>query len=67
MSSLYLSVSAFDVLDQIHYSVSCRELDPDAAEGKGWQMLASGTIQGTGETDHREWARDVLVACLEDL
>lgn len=62
-----LATSAYDVMDQVHVTVVLRETQDGAGQSSHWTRLVSTTLEGTGETDPREWARDALVAALEAL
>lgn len=62
-----LHLNAYDVLDRVVYNVRMTGLEEGAATGETWTTIAHGTIAGTGESDHREWARDALIAALETI
>lgn len=60
-------VTAYDMLDQVTV-VLCVYSTADQVEGGSQLVLQRGTtVQGTGELDPTEWARDALVAALETL
>lgn len=61
-----MSMTAYDLMGDVHMVLRVTEQD-----GKEDPLVVScevrDTMPGTGEPDAREWARDVLVALLEDL
>lgn len=60
-----LYLSAYDIMDQVHVRVSLFD-DHDIAEGAAERVAEFAVdVQGTGESDPWQWARDVLVAALE--
>lgn len=60
-------VTAYDMLDQVCVSVTVFQLREDDPSANGLVVSCSTTVQGTGESSPREWARDALVAALEIL
>jgi len=67
MSQLFISLDAYDVMDQVFITLRVRCTTPDRTEAIETLLHSSTTIPGTGETDPREWARDALVGALEAL
>ncbi len=62
------TVTAFDVLDQVWVVVSLRGSDGVSTDRSALLGLQrQTTVQGTGETDPREWLRDALIAAIETL
>lgn len=62
-----LRANAYDLLDRVTCTVSVRgsdDLGPAPAE---WVVIAATTVEGTGEDDVHQWARDALIALLEAL
>jgi hypothetical protein len=61
-----MTVTAYDVMGDVHLVLRVTEQD-----GKGAPLTCPceilDTVRGSGEPDVREWARDALVALLEDL
>lgn len=66
MAFTQAAVHAFDCLGTVHIAVTVHQ-----SEGHGdpnsLVLQQSTTVEGTGETDPREWLRDALVAMLEAL
>lgn len=62
-----MTVRAFDVMGEVFVGVSLRgtenQIDAPTVEVLRLQTF----VVGTGEPDPREWARDALVAALEEL
>lgn len=58
---------AYDCLDHVNLNVILRVHEDDPAIEPSWIPMASTVIQGTGETDRREWVQDALIALLEAL
>ncbi len=67
MSRFEMRCIAYDVLDQVHVAISFREQNDALDHHATWDALVVTTIQGTGETDRREWVQDALIAALEAL
>lgn len=59
-----LHLSAWDVMDRVHVSMS---LFDDQDDSSARVIELSEELQGTGESDPWEWARDALVAALEGI
>jgi len=60
-----LSVQAYDVMDQVWLAVVLRG-EPAIGESRPpLRVSIQGSIQGTGELDAHQWARDALVGALE--
>lgn len=66
MTMFQASVMTFDCLDQVHVAVQVREMT-EHGEANPTVLQVTTTVQGTGETDPRDWIRDALVAALEAL
>jgi hypothetical protein len=60
-------MTAFDMLDQVHVALVVFATDDYPGAPTVRVVQSSTTVQGTGESDPYQWARDALVACLEDL
>lgn len=61
------TVNAYDVLSTVHVKLIVREY-PDAESASPRTVLeCTTTVQGTGETDPRQWIVDALVGLLEDI
>lgn len=62
-----MRLTAYDMLDSVVCSLVL--LSTEQPDPIRWETVLSTatTIQGTGESDPREWARDALVATLEAL
>jgi hypothetical protein len=58
-------ITAYDTLDHIVIAavVLAAGNQPQASTEVVWRHLE--TLQGVGETDPRQWLRDILVAALE--
>lgn len=65
MSSTHVSMYAYDLLDRVQITIRVAEVPEDPTQRTIWNVLVSVDIPSTGETDTREWLRDVLVAALE--
>lgn len=65
MSSIHLSLHAYDVLDRVQITLRVAEVFDDPRESIIWNVVLSEAIDGHGETDRAQWVRDVLVAALE--
>jgi hypothetical protein len=61
------SLHAYDCLDRINYSARVNAYSDYEHDGAKTEFIFGGNVGGVGETDPREWLRDVLVAFLEDL
>lgn len=66
MTMYQAAIHSFDCMDSIHVSLIVRELTPEETPNPVVLRLITD-IQGTGETDPREWMRDALIAALEAL
>lgn len=62
-----LRVTAFDMLDQIHVSTALFSTTDSPELSRAPVLALCSQVPGTGTTDPREWARDALLAALEDL
>jgi hypothetical protein len=60
-------VTAFDVMDDVWVSVTVTGTGDWPADRRGPLVNCRTTVQGTGESDPRAWARDALIAALEAL
>ncbi len=67
MSRIEARVVIYDVMDQVQIGVRITGIQECAEAGEEWITLVATRIQGTGETDGREWLRDALVAAIEAL
>lgn len=61
------SISAFDVLDTMHVTVTIRDWDFDASERPTPEFHTATTVPSDGADTPQEWLRDVLVGLLESL
>jgi hypothetical protein len=66
MSHITATLHAFDCMDQVHVTLSLKDHDQDEGS-EPYQSVYAVTFQGSGESDHTEWVRDLLVALLETL
>lgn len=67
MSRYFISLYAYDVMDQVSVTIGIRE-QAEGAEAPIETVLATATtVPGVGESDPRRWAIDALVAALEVL
>lgn len=66
MSHITATLHAFDCMDQVHATLTLKDHDQDE-DAQPYQSLYVCTFQGSGEADHTEWVRDLLVALLETL
>lgn len=62
-----LRVTAYDVMDFVHVQVALYGSQDEPGDPTGLLGTSTTTVQGTGESDQWQWARDALVAALEDL
>lgn len=62
-----LRLTAFDMLDQVHVALVIVEASDTHQVSMQVVHRSVSTVQGTGESDPLQWARDALVAALEDL
>lgn len=62
-----MRVTAYDMLDQVHVVVAVYGPDMPGSITTEQVVQSSTTVQGTGESDPLQWARDALVAALEML
>lgn len=60
------SVHSFDMLGLVHVSAEVRQTE-GTDEASQVVLHVNSTVEGTGETDPREWLRDALVSLLEVL
>lgn len=62
-----LRLTAFDMMEQIHIVLGVFE--DNGLSGVPHTLVARSvlTVQGTGESDPRQWTTDVLVAAIEAL
>lgn len=60
-------VSAYDVLDQVWVGLSLSSQEDQVSTHPEIVLHISTQIEGTGESDPREWARDALIGLLEAL
>lgn len=62
-----LVLNAWDIMDRVQVRVQMWE-DNDTPEPSTARVVElSRTVQGVGESDPWQWARDALVAALEEL
>jgi len=54
------------MLGHVHVSAEVRQQE-SGDEPSTVVLHVNSTVEGTGETDPREWLRDALVALLEEL
>lgn len=66
MSHITATLHAFDCMDQVHVTLSLKDHD-QTEESEAYTSLYATTFQGSGESNHDEWVRDLLVALLEAL
>lgn len=65
---LYVTtIHAYDLLDTVYATAVVRRYEGTGAGESDSVFACTTTVQGTGETDPREWLRDALVALLEDV
>lgn len=62
-----LRFTAYDMLDQVHCVLAVFGPDMPGSITSEMVVQSSTTVQGTGESDPLQWARDALVAMLETL
>lgn len=62
-----LRVTAFDVMDKVHVASVILEAEGLPQVSTRAVLTRVTVVQGTGESDPSEWARDALVAALESL
>ena len=62
-----LRVTAYDCLDQIVISTVLSGSSDNLSPTSGESLVLHSSIRGTGQLEPREWARDALLAALEDL
>lgn len=60
-------LTAFDMLDQVHIVLGVFQSDGLSEVPHTLVAQRVLTVRGTGESDPFQWARDALVAALEDL
>jgi len=61
-----LTINAYDALDRIVIAVCLRQKNDVAGDPPSVVETWTTTIPSTGETESREWLRDVLVGLLEN-
>lgn len=66
MTHFVSTVRAYDVLGAVHISGHVIDADADR-DGPDHEFHTACTVSGTGESDHRKWLRDALVALAETL
>lgn len=66
MSHIIATLHAYDCMDQVQISLTCRDIDEDVHEGAE-PLQVTTTAQGEGVTDLREWLRDCLLVAIEAL
>jgi hypothetical protein len=64
MSHITATLHAFDCMDQVHATLTLKDHDQHE-DSEPYPTLYAVTFPGSGESDHREWVRDLLVAMLE--
>lgn len=62
-----LRANAYDVLDRVTITLSVRGTEDWGLPPTEWVVLAATTVDGAGEDDVHQWARDALVSLLETL
>ena len=62
-----LRLTAFDMLDRVHIAVALYTQEGRVDRPSELVGTRALTVLGTGESDPWQWARDALVAALEDL
>jgi hypothetical protein len=62
-----LRLTAFDMLDKVTVATVVLEASDIPQVSTQVVHRSVSTVQGTGESDPLQWARDALVAALEDL
>ena len=62
-----LRVTAYDMLDKVAVAIVVLEQGTMPQISTTVVLRSMTTVQGTGESDPSEWARDALVAALETL
>lgn len=67
MSWYYATLYAYDVMDRVQITAQVRSTSPGPEGTIETRFHSATTIPSVGETDPREWLRDVLVGALEDL
>jgi len=60
-------VTAYDVMDRVMVAVVVLEAGDIPQVSQQAVLTSTTTVQGSGESDPREWARDALIAALESL
>lgn len=64
---LSTSLNAYDVMGNVHISCVVRGLSDGPLQSFETLLECAATIDGTGETDPREWLKDALIGLLETL
>lgn len=62
-----LRMTAFDMLDKVNVALVVLRAEDMPQASQQVVLRSMTTVQGTGESDPTEWARDALVAALEIL
>jgi hypothetical protein len=62
-----LALVAYDVMDQVHVSTVLYRSADTPGEPRQALLRWHSSLQGTGESDPREWAIDALLGALEDV
>ena len=63
---LNATVTAFDMMSSVHVTANVYQHDGQVTDAQN-VYHTSVTVKGRGETDHRRWLRDALVALAETL
>lgn len=66
MSHITATLHAYDCMGQVHASLSLLDHDEEPSTDAHRSVLVT-TFEGSGESNHTEWMRDLLVALLEAL
>lgn len=66
MTQFHAIIAAYDVMGAVHISGHVKDADTDR-DSPDHEFHTACTVSGTGESDHREWLRDALVALAETL
>ena len=62
-----LRLTAYDVMDQVFIVLAVEARESTETHKSDRPLTRTTTVQGTGEDDVLEWARDALVAAVETL
>jgi hypothetical protein len=64
MAHIVCTIRAYDILDQIHWCVTCTDIDlPPDDPTRFYYMV--GSLDGQGIEDLHTWVRDVCVDVIE--